>query len=316
MHRLTDSNQHRLTDCHQTSEQVSTPPKEVVIGQGAVGSVTRAEMDGKLVAVKNVNPNTSKPLSNLYVSIYCCFLYFVSPNPFRLIIQAHGRFEEMLRELTITIEVARGTHPNIVTFHGAAVNFPRASDPQHKWSIGLVFELCDPYDLYHLLHTHKIKLTLLQKLELARETAAGLAYLHSLNILHQDMGSRNLLIKDRHIRITDFGIARKLPAGSTSYQPTSISGTLQWMAPEVISGKIIHLVSDVFSLGTIVWELLSETVPFSDVQDPAKPNFTKMRDALNMRDLGMGGWPFGPEDPSRYRDLIAMLCQHTQTNTR
>jgi hypothetical protein len=37
---------------------------------------------------------------------------------------------------------------------------------------------------------------------------------------------------------------------------------------------------------------LSETVPFSDVQDPAKQNFNKMRDAFNMRDLGMGGLPF------------------------
>ena len=112
------------------------------------------------------------------------------------------RFREMLLELTVTIEVSRKRHPNIVNFLGAAVRFPIGNQPSQAWYIGLVFELCDPYDVYHLLHTHKLKLTFLQKLRLARECASGLAHLHSLRILHRDFGSRNLLIKDGHIKIT------------------------------------------------------------------------------------------------------------------
>ena len=94
----------------------------------------------------------------------------------------------MIHELTITIEVSKGRHPNIVHFLGATFQ-------PHDFSIALLFELCDPYDLYHLLHHHKLKLTVAQKLQLARESAAGLAYLHEKNILHYDFGSRNLLIK-------------------------------------------------------------------------------------------------------------------------
>lgn len=189
----------------------------------------------------------------------------------------------MLLETTITIEVSRNRHPHIVTFLGAAAQFPTAKDSQSDWSIGLVFELCDPYDLYHLLHNHKIKLNLHQKLRLVRESAAGLAYIHSLDIIHRDFGSRNILIKDQHAKITDFGIARKLPSGHTQYQPSSISGTLQWMAPEQISGKMLSPQSDVFALGTVLWEILTETVPFSDVQDPLKPDMPAMRSALNIR---------------------------------
>ena len=113
-----------------------------------------------------------------------------------------GRFREMLLELRVTVEVSQRRHPNIVDFLGAAVKFPAASQPAGEWQIGLVFELCDPYDLYHVLHNHKIKLSLQQKLQLARESASGLAYLHSHNILHRDFGSRNLLIKDGHAKLT------------------------------------------------------------------------------------------------------------------
>ena len=243
-----------------------------VIGKGAAGTIVRAEIDchsprpAVPVAVKNIDLSSSRPLGSM--------------------------LEEILRELTLTIEISKGCHPSVVGFLGAAVRFPAANAGKGIWEIGLVFELCDPYDLYHLLHTHQIKLTLSQKLMLAREAADGLAYLHSLDILHLDFGSRNLLIKERHVKITDFGLARKLPPGSEHYQPKSISGTLQWMAPEAISGNLLCKKADVFSLGTVVWELLSETVPFSDVQDPTQQNVAALRKALNAGGVFVAGWPF------------------------
>lgn len=211
------------------------------------------------------------------------------------------RFREMLLELAVTIEICRKHHPNIATFLGAVVKFPAEKESQSEWSIGLVFELCDPYDLYHLLHNHKIKLTPRQKIQLVRESASGLAHIHSLNIIHRDFGSRNILIKDRHAKITDFGIARQIPNDHTQYQPSSISGTLQWMAPEQIGGKILSPLSDVFGLGTVLWEILTETVPFSDVQDPLKPDMPALRDALNLRCV------------FRFRDILRvelLACLH------
>jgi serine/threonine protein kinase len=140
----------------------------------------------------------------------------------------------MLLEVTVTTKASQGKHPNIVAFLGAVLKFPSMNEQQQDWAMGLVFELCDPYDCYHLLHTHKIKLTVEQKLRLVRESAAGLAHLHSLNIIHRDFGSRNLLIKDGHIKITDFGLARKMQDGNSFYQPSSVCGTLPWMSPEQV----------------------------------------------------------------------------------
>lgn len=137
-----------------------------------------------------------------------------------------SRLRDLAREISVTIEVSLRKHPNIVSFSGAYCKFS-AKDDKEECSIGLAFELCDPYDLYHLLHTYKIKLSAQQKLQLARGCADGLACIHSLNILHRDFGSRNLLIKDKQVKITDFGLSRRLPAGQSHHQPSSISGTLQ-----------------------------------------------------------------------------------------
>jgi serine/threonine protein kinase len=217
---------------------------------------------------------------------HCCFTYLFLV----------GRFHDLLLELTVTAEISQSKHPNVVNFVGAAAKFPAAHEQQADWSIGLVFELCDPFDLYHLLHKHKIKLTMAQKLRLARESAAGLAHLHSCGFLHRDFGSRNLLLREGHIQITDFGIARKMPRSglNASYRPATVCGTLPWMAPEQIAGQILSPYSDVFALGTVLWELLTQTVPFSDVNDPLQHNLQLMRDALNTRDFSMGGWPIGP----------------------
>ena len=255
-------------------QSVALSPSEVsccrngaVIGQGAHGSVVKTEMNGMPVAVKHVNPQTQKALPQL--------------------------FREMLLELTVTIDISRFSHPNVVDFLGAAVHFPSEQDAQIEWTIGLVFELCDPYDLYHLLHKVKINLTVAQKTRLARESAAGLAHIHSLNVLHRDFGSRNLLLKEGHIKITDFGLARKLKPGLCKYQPSTVCGTLPWMAPEQIAGQELSPFADVFSLGTVLWELFSEAVPFSDLNDPLIHNMPLMRSCLNTRDLALGGWPFG-----------------------
>lgn len=142
----------------------------------------------------------------------------------------------------MTTKASQGKHPNIVAFLGAVFKFPSIKEQQQDWAIGLVFELCDPYDCYHLLHSHKIKLTVEQKLRLVCESAAGLAYLHSLNIIHRDFGSRNLLIKDGHIKLTDFGLARKMQDGNQFYQPSSVAGTLPWMAPEQVHSYFAYSV--------------------------------------------------------------------------
>ena len=80
-----------------------------------------------------------------------------------------SRLRDLAREISITIEVSLRKHPNIVSFSGAYSKFS-AKDHKEECSFGLAFELCDQYDLYHPLHTYKIKFSAQQKLKLAGGT--------------------------------------------------------------------------------------------------------------------------------------------------
>merc|ERR1719199_2188524 len=100
------------------------------------------------------------------------------------------------------------------------------------------------------------------KLKWAAEVADGLAYIHSLKIVHRDLSSRNLLLtSDNKVKICDFGCARVLY--NYSHLPSFISGSPPWMAPEQIMGSHLTVAVDVYAFGSILWELLTHQVPFS-----------------------------------------------------
>lgn len=92
--------------------------------------------------------------------------------------------------------------------------------------------------------------------------ARGMAYLHSGNppVLHRDLKSANLLLDESYTaKVCDFGLSR-LKAQSRSM--TGNCGTVQWMAPEVLSNMSYDEKADVFSYGIILWELLSRECPY------------------------------------------------------
>jgi serine/threonine protein kinase len=100
----------------------------------------------------------------------------------------------------------------------------------------------------------------------AKGTARGMAYLHGCNppILHRDMKSANLLLDDNfNVKICDFGLAR-LKAFTNSH--TGNTGTVQWMAPEVLASQRYNEKADVYSFGVILWELLTRECPFDGLE--------------------------------------------------
>ncbi|XP_023420822.1 ribosomal protein S6 kinase-related protein isoform X2 [Cavia porcellus] len=86
-----------------------------------------------------------------------------------------------------------------------------------------------------------------------------ISYLHDLGIIHRDVKMENVLVDERgHLKLTDFGLSRYLPQGTRAY---TICGTLQYMAPEVLSGGPYNHTADWWSLGVLLFSLATGKFP-------------------------------------------------------
>lgn len=101
-------------------------------------------------------------------------------------------------------------------------------------------------------------------LDWARQVANGMHYLHSQGMVHRDLKSPNILIAQdkRTLKISDFGCSREVGERSTKM---SFSGTVAWMAPEIIRGEACTDKIDVWSFGVVLWELLTGELPYKGV---------------------------------------------------
>jgi len=148
--------------------------------------------------------------------------------------------------------LARISHPNIVQIFSLG----QPSEPPH-----FVMELVEGASLVDAANP----LTFTQKAELMRKVALAVEFLHEHQILHRDLKPTNILVgPDLQPRILDFGLARELDNLSTRVtRPGEIMGTPDYFSPEhTTPGARLDPRSDVFSLGTIFYELLTGSLPF------------------------------------------------------
>ncbi len=144
-------------------------------------------------------------------------------------------------------------HPGIVAVFDVGEN-PENRDPY------IVLEYVPGETLNRILHREK-KLPLVTALKFAEELAEALDYAHAQGVVHRDMKPANILITESgHAKIADFGIAKLNLAHFTI--PGRVLGTPAYMAPEQLSGEGADGRSDLFSLGVILYAMVTGHSPF------------------------------------------------------
>jgi serine/threonine protein kinase len=166
-------------------------------------------------------------------------------------------------------------HPNIVKFVDAF---------EHEGQFVIVMEYVSGGSLHDLLKQGPLPI------ERARKIALGLCDAlirsHQLNIIHRDIKPENVLLaEDGSARLTDFGVAR-LSEGTRMTRSGTQVGTPYYMAPEAWEGRTLDAQADIWSLGVILFEMLTGQVPFggdtplavmSRVHTASLPDLRKLR---------------------------------------
>jgi serine/threonine protein kinase/tetratricopeptide (TPR) repeat protein len=106
------------------------------------------------------------------------------------------------------------------------------------------------------------QLTVGKAISIAKQICDGLSEAHSLGVVHRDLKPNNIMIdQGGNAKIMDFGIARAVK-GKSITGPGVMIGTPQYMSPEQVEGKDVDQKSDIYSLGIILYEMLTDRVPF------------------------------------------------------
>jgi serine/threonine protein kinase len=202
---------------------------EAEIGRGAMGVVYRArdpQID-RLVAIKTISLAGQEPDE-----------------------------EQAYRERFVQEARAAGrlSHPGIVAIFDAGED----SETREPY---LVMEYVAGDPLSRILSAGNHKLPLSDALQFAQEIAEALDYAHSQGVVHRDIKPANILItEDGHAKIADFGVARLNQAAITHHG--QIFGSPAYMAPEQLSGGGADARSDLFSLGVVLYSMITGFRPF------------------------------------------------------
>jgi serine/threonine protein kinase len=174
-------------------------------------------------------------------------------------------------------------HPNVVrTFEYGETN-------RNEYYI--VMEFIDGVSVQYLRESKS--LTYARKLEVLSQAAEGLAEVHARGFIHHDFGPKNLLVnREEQVKLIDFGLA--VPNTAAFRKPGNRTGTLQYMAPELLRREPTDERIDIFSYGVMAFELLTDKLPYD-----AQNSMAMMLQRINQP----------PMDPTRANpNLSPELC--------
>ena len=147
--------------------------------------------------------------------------------------------------------VARLRHPNIVTIFDVG---------EHDGQPFIAMEYIHGQTLAEIIRSPEQPLVS-RKLKIVDELCDGLAFAHRMSIIHRDVKPANVMVEDEGaVKVLDFGIARVAESGMT--MAGMLIGTLNYMSPEQIGGKVVDNRSDIFAIGAVMYEFLSQRQAF------------------------------------------------------
>jgi serine/threonine-protein kinase len=148
---------------------------------------------------------------------------------------------------------ARLSHPNIVNIYDVGVE-----DGMHY----IVMEYVDGETLKDKI-TREGHLSIPESLKIAKEIAEALSHAHKNNLVHCDVKPHNILVmQDGRVKVADFGIARAVTSTTMTYNG-NVVGSVHYFSPEQAKGTKITPKSDVYSLGVVLYEMLTGHLPFT-----------------------------------------------------
>ena len=195
------------------------------IGVGGMADVYRGydELLGRTVAIKILHAN------------------FASDEGFV------GRFKREAQN------AGRLSHPNIVNMYDVGY------DQGYHY---IVMEYVEGQTLKEYIQ-ERGKLSVDEAVKFAVAIAEGLEHAHAMGIVHCDIKPHNMLItKSGRLKVTDFGIARAMNSQNTMMYTNSVMGSAHYLSPEQASGKTIDGSTDIYSLGVVLYEMLTGRVPY------------------------------------------------------
>ncbi|WP_458415294.1 Stk1 family PASTA domain-containing Ser/Thr kinase [Schinkia sp. CFF1] len=144
-------------------------------------------------------------------------------------------------------------HPNVVSIYDVG---------EEDNIYFIVMEYVEGKTLKQYIQQNKV-ISVEEAIDIMKQIAAAIEHAHQNQIVHRDIKPHNILIDlQGHVKVTDFGIAMALSATSIT-QTNSVLGSVHYLSPEQARGGMANKKSDIYSLGVVMFELLTGRLPFS-----------------------------------------------------
>ncbi|WP_461204472.1 Stk1 family PASTA domain-containing Ser/Thr kinase [Clostridium sp. DL1XJH146] len=172
--------------------------------------------------------------------------------------------------------------------------------------IYIVMEYIEGKDLKQIINERR-SLDYEESLEIALQIAMALKHAHNNQIIHRDIKSHNILISnDGLVKVTDFGIA-KVPSQDTITSSDKIIGSAQYISPEQAKGHIVDEQSDLYSLGIVLYEMITGKLPFNADSAVTLAIMHIQDEIVNPNDIN-------ESIPKSVNNLVAKLLQKEKYN--